>query len=480
MNILEEYVDISKKLYPVYVILFSSNTTFGHVIKNVTNSDYTHAAISLDSTMNNLYSFSGISYSRAIAFDTAGFVKESLWEPKYVKTNYFTVLVTFVNKNAIDTIKNKIKYFQTHFYEFKYNILGLFQYYLNFKNYNNHDETKKKKWFCSEFVAALLDSADISGFHNTFMAPVDIMRAKTSDVTIIGSFTIPTFKENELISKTNNAKLEFIKNYNITESYNISNYRISLKEVNVNSIISQKDKDKFNEYDVHKYTSFLDWKYLYKSFCKIFPHSNPDVRFDVYEMILRKVIIPSKIPPENTSIQLVQELKNISNSIGDVIIVKANSTTGVITLAGMKKYNYPELLQESYNISELDEVIDESSNWHKIKLAASIKPHQTADETLKKHSYPGYLALINRLDNLDDCYYIRQDMNIGTYKTIRDRIEKCNKLGNCQTTKNYYKGIMDKYISKGITVKDCDATIKWFDTVCKPALSAKIKELKTK
>jgi hypothetical protein len=125
-------------------------------------------------------------------------------------------------------------------------------------------------------------------------------------------------------------------------------------------------------------------------------------------------------------------------------------------------------------------VLDESSNWHKILLATKVKPRQELDETYKKHSHPGYLNMIKSLKDLDDVNYIRKDIGVWDYnsKKIKERLEKCYKLGDCAETKNYYKFIKKKYIDKGITVKDVEATNKWFNEVARKALNDRAKELK--
>ena len=116
-----------------------------------------------------------------------------------------------------------------------------------------------------------------------------------------------------------------------------------------------------------------------------------------------------------------------------------------------------------------------------LTMGAKIKPHQDLPETFKKHEYPGYLNYIKSCNKVEDLEYLRKDVTsaLHTFRTIRDRIDKVNKYGvGLPETRAYYAAIKKKYIDKGITVKDCDATIKWFTDVVKPAITAKIKELK--
>ena len=118
---------------------------------------------------------------------------------------------------------------------------------------------------------------------------------------------------------------------------------------------------------------------------------------------------------------------------------------------------------------------------NQVAMGFKIKPHQNLDETLKKHEYPGYLNLVKSCKKVEDLEYLRKDLNLNTFNIIKDRIEAVNKYGvDAPETKRFGKNIKKMYIDKGITVKDCDATIKWFKDVVRPAITARIKELKNK
>ena len=114
-----------------------------------------------------------------------------------------------------------------------------------------------------------------------------------------------------------------------------------------------------------------------------------------------------------------------------------------------------------------------------LTMSARIKPHQNLDETLKKHSYPGFLNCAKTLKTVEDLKYLKDDVYsaLPTFEKIRQRIIKCNKMGECKETKSYYKNIQKMYISKGITDKDCELTIKWFKEECIPVINKRIKEL---
>lgn len=307
------------ELYPVYIILFSNDTDFGKLIRKATGSDYSHATITLDPTMNNMYSFSDIPYSKD-HINGAGFVRESLWSPMYKKNRYFTILVTFVSKNERDTIQSKIDYFCANYTRFKYNDIGLVQYYLNFKETKRHSEDKKKRWFCSEFVSYMCKAGNVKGFNDIMLAPGDIRNIDSPNVINLGDFTISKFKESDLIRKTEDARKEFVQNMStpVSESFHFD-YVDMLREVAIKDIIKKKKKE-YKESDIIPYTSLIDWKYLYDEFVQLFPDTDPNVRFDLYELIVRKILIPFKRDARNATYEIYNEVKNIYRVIGNSII----------------------------------------------------------------------------------------------------------------------------------------------------------------
>lgn len=135
------------------------------------------------------------------------------------------------------------------------------------------------------------------------------------------------------------------------------------------------------------------------------------------------------------------------------------------------------LITEASTIEYIDRRYLEESN--KALIGFKIKPHQNIDETFKKHFYQGYLDFIKNKADISDIDYLRKDYQQGlaTFKRIKERIEKVEKLGDCSETSKYYKGIKSKYIDKGITSKDVEATIKWYTNNIPKALNDRKAEL---
>lgn len=310
----------TEKLYPVYIVLFSNDTEFGKIIRKTTGSDYSHATISLDPSLNNMYSFSDIPYSKS-KFRSDGFVRESLWSPMYRKNRFFTVMVTFVNKAEKTIIEEKIKYIKDNYDKYKYNTLGLIEYYFKFKNTKNHDEKRKMKWFCSEFVAGMLSSANIPGFDNVLMSPQDIRDKSTySNVIILkDNYTIDTFSETELTTLTKRAEKEFRNNQVIKESVEYIDYEFVDEGFSFKSLIPFKQKE-YTEHILASYTSFIDWRQLYIEFKKIYKKTDENVRFDLFELIIRNYIMPLQKSTSNVTDEIISEMYRIYNKINSSVI----------------------------------------------------------------------------------------------------------------------------------------------------------------
>lgn len=357
----EAAAKVTGELYPVYIILFSNDTNFGKLIRKATGSEYSHATVALDPTMNNMYSFSDIPYNEA-KFFTAGFVRESIWSPEYTKNRHFRVLVTFVDKEGRDKMQKKIDYFINNFGKYKYNDIGLIQYYFKRKNTKNHDETKKMRWFCSEFVSGVVNSSnEVEGFENVLASPEDL--SKNPNVIDLGKFTIPEFDEAVLIRKTKNAEKVFRSNAYLDEIITESTDEdfgelIDQEELNEAFGKKSKEKKKFNEKEVQKYTFNIDWKKLYLKFIELFPKNNPNTRFDLFGLFVRNVLIPTKAAATNVTEQLIALMENLAGYVKGGFIKIIDMVSAVVSFITPDGFDgavkYPEkALVESAMASQL-------------------------------------------------------------------------------------------------------------------------------
>lgn len=352
-----------KKLYPVYINLFSNNTVFGKLIKTVTGSPYTHATIGLDSTMNNMYSFSGIPYNTAPLFLCSGFVRESIWSPAFTRCAFFHTYVTFVDKEGRDKIQKKINNFIKNYDKYDYNTPGLFEYYFGATNTKHHDENKKSMWFCSEFVTACVNASDeVEGFEDIMQSPEDL--AHMPNTFDLGEWHVEDFDQKKMDILTKRAEAKFRKNPEMSSSILSEDAsgswimdesaREKLRVVYKNAQNSGREVyNKMRQHDVHKYVFNLDWKKLHDEFVRLFPKNSPATRFDLIGLILHSYLIPTKQSIENVTENIVNQFKEIKKTVRDGYIKLLDIAKSIIFFWNKKlkdsalKYPSEELITES-------------------------------------------------------------------------------------------------------------------------------------
>jgi hypothetical protein len=168
---IDESTSEDTKLYPVYIMLMHSGTALATVIKTVTQSHFSHSSISFDSSMKNMYSFGR-------KMDTNPFIgsfkKENIHDNFFKgKSIPYALYVVPCTKNEIDLMKKRLDYFIKNATKFHYDFTGLF------KNYLGIADNPEYKWFCSRFVADILNagrpSSDPYVVEPSLMKPEDFL-----------------------------------------------------------------------------------------------------------------------------------------------------------------------------------------------------------------------------------------------------------------------------------------------------------------
>lgn len=152
-DLLDEAVSENSKLYPVYVVLIHSGTLVSNAIKKVSKAEFSHASISFDSTLKRMYSFARKDPKNPFA---GGFRYESIGEGFYTQEKMdktpFAIYLVPCTKYQIEKMKKRLKYFIENESKFTFDFIGLF------KNYFGIVANPKMKWFCSRFVADILNA----------------------------------------------------------------------------------------------------------------------------------------------------------------------------------------------------------------------------------------------------------------------------------------------------------------------------------
>lgn len=155
-----EATDISaykngKTYKPVFVVLASTYTPAGVIIRNVTGQPYTHACISLDTTMDNLATFNafisdgskrGGGFTPSESFKFGGYTDERCT---------YAIYMYLAQQDEYMTIDQLINQFKDNADKFKYSFRGCIDYLFNRTNKRYSGE-----YFCSEFVADILKNAN--------------------------------------------------------------------------------------------------------------------------------------------------------------------------------------------------------------------------------------------------------------------------------------------------------------------------------
>ena len=179
----------------VYVIVSKTGTLASRLIKIFTHDKYNHASISLRPNLKTIYSF-GRKYVNNPVY--GGFVKES---PDYGTFTKFPhskieVIAFDVTDETYYSLEGYLENMYEHKKDYKYNYIGLFTGMLN-KNYK-----RDNYFYCSEFVAYILDKFNIveKGFSNRFVKPMDFLNIKNGRVVYKGE--ICDFKTPLPVTKT--------------------------------------------------------------------------------------------------------------------------------------------------------------------------------------------------------------------------------------------------------------------------------------
>ena len=149
-DIIEE--QITKKTHqPVFLIFTQGKTPIiSSGIKFVTHSEYSHASISFDPELNEVYSFN----MGAPGENGSGFVRENL---KYFKDNVISVMAFFAPNKVVDNLKEKINSFKDNKTTYDFGIILNKLLHIDRRTSNN-----EYNQVCSTFVDSVLKSNGIN------------------------------------------------------------------------------------------------------------------------------------------------------------------------------------------------------------------------------------------------------------------------------------------------------------------------------
>lgn len=153
----------------IYILLTKSTTICSKIVYMATRSEFTHAAISLDSSFNELYTF-GRKYRRLML--PAGFAIESVYNGVLGDSDDMKCAVyeLKISEKVYNNLVRILNYFERNRSRYRYSIVGLPMCQFN-KVYEREDY-----FFCSQFVYhALSESGAIArNSEPSLVRPMDL------------------------------------------------------------------------------------------------------------------------------------------------------------------------------------------------------------------------------------------------------------------------------------------------------------------
>ncbi|MEG0255699.1 hypothetical protein [Vagococcus sp.] len=151
----------------VFLVYSATNSLLSKSIKCYTKETYNHVSIAFDENLDQTYSFGRKKIANPLI---GGFVKENFWDPFFL-TSECLIYSLDVSVEQYEKMLEIVYYFDQNKQLFQYNFLGLIA--LSF----NYDFKRENAYFCSEFVATLLNESNVTTFDKKiqFITPKDLL-----------------------------------------------------------------------------------------------------------------------------------------------------------------------------------------------------------------------------------------------------------------------------------------------------------------
>lgn len=146
---------VTKDMKPIFIVNSYTNTPAGKIISAWTHSQYSHTAISFDTTLENLYSFNADNKLNKLG----GFSKESVSSYiKYYDKSLINVRCIFVKSSDFDVVQTVLKGMMENQDRTTYGYANIFNILLGRVKDMSDDAMSM---VCSQFVAYILKRANI-------------------------------------------------------------------------------------------------------------------------------------------------------------------------------------------------------------------------------------------------------------------------------------------------------------------------------
>lgn len=155
------YEELKDKIVPVYICLFSGKALHSRAIEWYTHTEWSHAAMSFDSSMKQMYTFNANSNVSADG-KSAGFTIESI--EKYWKIDpsiKFKVHALFVTATQRDMMRDAVDWYIKHQDDTKYSMKTIINIFFKKASDFGNEFKNKTEMVCSQFVYTILAIANL-------------------------------------------------------------------------------------------------------------------------------------------------------------------------------------------------------------------------------------------------------------------------------------------------------------------------------
>jgi hypothetical protein len=165
----------------VYIVLSQTQTFPSKLIRLYTRKPYAHASLAFDERLEEMYSFARRGIWNPF---NAGFIREYIYEGifgKFTDTKCCVYRVN-VNEEQYNKIRGTVKEFIENSGSYSYNYIGVIGVAINYPI------TRSKRYFCSQFVAYVMEMAGINttGKIPALVTPDDIAKCKELEPIYVG------------------------------------------------------------------------------------------------------------------------------------------------------------------------------------------------------------------------------------------------------------------------------------------------------
>lgn len=212
---------LKEKLYPIYIMVSFTKTSFGNLIKKVTHSKYTHSAISLDSSMKKMYSFNLID-------GQSGFSIEDINKYNHEDDSCITYINTlFIKLKDLLKIREILDWYILNREKTRYSFINCFGILINKAIELNN------RMICSQFVDFILKSigADITGKKSPLVTPNDFTKIQNPNVYKVYEGPISKYNPKKVDMIVN--KIEKTAQPIVESSTNISENNVESNDINI-------------------------------------------------------------------------------------------------------------------------------------------------------------------------------------------------------------------------------------------------------